>query len=285
MRKRMTMKKVLLLITAIMMFIIVLGAIFYEIVLPEMIGKQYISNLYASAQKVRNDFETLAGRTDTPLLNNPTGPIENRNVGTKMLKQSIADSRRDLEQLRQASAALQPLPYSGYTSTYGQAVALKERSERAIVQATDTLNDFDKTLKFLETYTITLDNTKAAIDTFNKTTDLNTLIGQSAAMRETAATIQKDTDDLKNNTTPNDFTAVKTAAIQTLSQASAGFNQLADALDTGSEIQIDQAAKTIEAAGLQLATKDRSSYVDVVFQSRSVHAIFELNEKLDLILP
>lgn len=281
----MTARKVAIITGVVGTFIILMGVVAYEVVLPEIIAKRYIAELHSSAQRLRTDFENLSGGTDTPLLNNPGVPIEERKFGAEMLKKTLSDSKNHLAELQIKTQSLHTLPYSGYTSTYGQAVALQERSERVILQATDVLNEFSSTITFLESYTSTIDATQAAIDQFNQTTDLSVLTSQSATQRQIASQIRQDADTLQNTATPKDFEAVKIATIRTLQQAADGFDELAGGLELGAEAQIDQAALKIETAGQQLASTDSSSYIGIADQSRSIRSVHELNEKLDLILP
>ena len=281
----MAVRKVAIITGVVGLLAIIMAIITYEIILPEAIGKRYITELYSSAKQLRTDFENLSGGTDTPLLKNPSAPIDERKSGTIMLKKTIADSKKHLVDLQKKAQALQTLPYSGYTSTYMQALALKVRSERAALQAEDTLNEFSAIITFLDSYTSTIDTTKIAIDRFNQTTDLTQLAGQGEAQRQTAEQIRQDVAKIQQLTSPEEFEPVKSATMQTLLQAADGFDELANGLDLGAEVLIDQAAQKIESAGLQLETNDTSSYIGVTNQSRSIRSVYELNEKLDLILP
>ena len=281
----MAVRKVAIITGVVGLLAIIMAIITYEIILPEAIGKRYITELYSSAERLRTDFENLSGGTDTPLLKNPSAPIDERKSGTVMLKKTIADSQKHLVDLQKKAQALQTLPYSGYTSTYMQALALKVRSERAALQAEDTLNEFSAIITFLDSYTSTIDTTKIAIDRFNQTTDLTQLAGQGEAQRQTAEQIRQDVAKIQQLTSPEEFEPVKSATMQTLLQAADGFDELANGLDLGAEVLIDQAAQKIESAGLQLETNDTSSYIGVTNQSRSIRSVYELNEKLDLILP
>ena len=131
----MAVRKVAIITGVVGLLAIIMAIITYEIILPETMGKRYITELYSSAERLRTDFENLSGGTDTPLLKNPSAPIDERKSGTVMLKKTIADSQKHLVDLQKKAQALQTLPYSGYTSTYMEALALKVRSERAALLA------------------------------------------------------------------------------------------------------------------------------------------------------
>lgn len=281
----MAKKKVFVVSSIIIACLIAAAVVAYEIIMPEIIARRYISNLESSAQQLRTSFEELAGSTDTPILNDPAAPADERKAGVKHLQRVIGESRENLADLVDASATLQPLPYSGYFGTYPKALVLRERASHIRIQTDSALRDLDGLRAYLETYATATGESTKIIDTFNQTTDLNTLLGRSQEVRESARQLRAHKTTLASAQAPSDLTKLKDSTINSLEKVAVGFDHLAQAVSVADDAAINAAAKEIEAAGAQLETIRQESYIAAIQQSRTIRSIHELNEKLDLILP
>lgn len=279
------MKKISVVTLIIGIIALLSTAITYGIVLPEMAAKQYISDLRTSATDLRKTFEHLAGSTDTPLLNNlGATPIE-RQAGTDHLKKAIDDSRAKLTRFASTSKTLQMPDYPYYAPSYAEATTYQQRAQNIVVQTTESLNQFEAAVAFLEIYTNALSQSSATIDSFNQTDDLNTLIGQSNRIAQSGALIQTNTKRLEKTSAPTDLVPLKTSTLPIFNQASTGFTELAHGLIIMTDEPIYRAASKIEAAGMQIDDIDHGKYATTIEQSRTLQNVHDLNEKLDPILP
>ncbi|HET8884225.1 MAG TPA: hypothetical protein VFM68_02020 [Candidatus Saccharimonadales bacterium] len=279
------MKKILLIILAVCLFVALSAGVYYEVVYTDKVANRYVTDLRDSAENLREVFGELENSTDTPLLYDAGASAEARQASGKKLNQSIADSRQALTQFQSVSTELSPIAYAGYTPTYSQAVILQERSQDIVTQTTDTLNRFETAITFLQTYGITLNSSMEKIEQFNQVSNLDTLADETDALRATATRIKTTTDILKQTDITPDLTTTQSLTVHMLTEAADGFDDLARGLDAADDKAVDEAARKIEKAGKQLDATWQKTYTDTTPNLRVLQNVHELNEKLDLVLP
>lgn len=271
-----------LLLNLLLVFITVLvTAIYYS----ETTARQYITDLRSSANDVRRVVRTLESNLNSPLIDNPGATTSTRTSDAQKLKSTIAECRTRVNELSAKSNTLPSLNYATHLGSFAVADTLKERSHHVVNQTNDTLERYEKTVSFLEVYATSLGRTAKAMDEFNAINDFNEYAGRSNYFRQMATNIQTEADTIAAATAPSELLAIKETGIQTLRQLSSELNDLAYGMDVAIDGLIYSSVQQIEQTDAQLHVLTEKTYGETVSQLRVIKDVYDLNEKLDLILP
>ena len=255
------------------------------VVYSEITAKKYITDLQASANTLRSAVQVLEGSVDSPLLNDPSASTSTRTADAQKLKGAIASYKAELKDFSVKSEALPSLPYAVHIGTFATAKTYQERSRHVINQTNDTLSRYDETISFLEVYATSLEKSTKITEEFNAIHNFNDYSGQSAYFRQMAANIQKEADALSTQKAPTELLTMKDSTIQNLRQLTTQLNGLAYGMDVAVDDIIYGSVRDIESTNTQLNTLADTTYGQTTNKLRAVQEIYDINEKLDLILP
>jgi hypothetical protein len=256
----------------------------YAVLAPAIISRGYENRVHAAVRPLKSNFKALDKSAELPLIIDADAPGKVKTDDAARIFQLIKDGQKQLDALKAAAGSLSILPYSDVLGQYADAVVLKDHVRRFIGQSEDALVDYKALTAYLMTFNEAVDGVSSELRSFNSVVDINEYGGQAEKERQIAAQIRTDAAKLASSARPADMEGLNAAAVVAFEQAASGFDDLAYGLSVPADDPIYAAAREIEGATADLERVDHEMYDESLAQSRIVKNVYDLSDKLDLVL-
>ena len=252
----------------------------YFIIIPTIVARHYFSQIDAKTNHLRADLKTVSSGSNVVIFEDPDITLTKRQELIEKTLSSVQQAQDSLNDVKQANTILK-LPGNGFAGQYHRALVRKERTDNAIRQSGQVLAEYSAALTYINAYTepqLYLENQLTYI---NGILDFSSISGSGSNIAAIAQHLQAGHDQLATLTPPPAFSPLHTEALQTLSQASAGFEGLASGLNEDSETKTYGAVRALEDLALKSDVDDRQMVTSLAQSSPTLLQLSELPEKIE----
>ena len=251
------------------------------LVLAERTAAQYEIRVQKAAHGLAADFTVLGDTTYKGVIDDPDQSPQQTQRDLEVMRQAIAKTRQHIAVLDQAGRSLAAAPLTSLSIQYRNARVLQVKTQTTVQQVNETLTGYDSLTGFIEAYMQARATLQMELGRLNGTSDFNDFAGQGDAFRASAARLRVAREKFMRAATPPALADLQANMSSMLERAATEFDALGHGYDVAVDDLIYGPIHRIEAITVEFDAQNRTKYVPMLQDLRTIKEVRDLSEKLD----